>query len=71
LCEIGNHENNQRCTNDNNRIIDGSSSEEEEVLTKEGDERRNQYDYRVKADIPLFYRSMGMEEFLHCHIDVD
>ena len=28
-------------------------------------------DYRVKADIPLFYENMGVVEFLDWQIDVD
>ncbi|MCI21396.1 subtilisin-like protease [Trifolium medium] len=55
----------------NNRIIEDSSSEEE-VLADEGeDERGNHHDYRVKANIPLFYGTMGVEEFLNWQIDVD
>jgi len=33
-------------------------------VTEEGDECGNNYDYRVKADIPLFYGLMGVEEFM-------
>jgi len=55
----------------NNQTMDDSSSEEEEVVTKEGDEHENHHDYRIKADIPLFYGTMRVEEFLDRHIDVD
>jgi len=48
----------------NNRIIADSSSEEEDIVTEEGDGRGNHHDYRVKVDIPLFYGTMRVEEFL-------
>ena len=59
-----------RVCNDN-QTIDDSSPEEEVVVTKEGDGRGNHHNYRVKADIPLFYGTMGVEEFLDWEIDVD
>ena len=52
---------------------DNSSSEEEHVIDEET-EIRNQHhnsDYRVKAEIPLFYGTMGVEEFMDWQIDVD
>ncbi|MCI42591.1 subtilisin-like protease, partial [Trifolium medium] len=48
----------------NNHTIDDSDSEEEEVVTEERNDRGNHHDYCVKADIPLFYGTMGVEEFL-------
>ena len=51
----------------------GDSSSEEEVLEEdsaEGDQQKH-HDYRVKADIPLFYGTMGVEEFLDWQIEVD
>ncbi|AES99576.1 hypothetical protein MTR_5g082430 [Medicago truncatula] len=47
----------------NNRITKGLCYEVEEIMTEEGDERGNHHDYYVKADIPLFYGMMGVEEF--------
>ncbi|KAI5433037.1 hypothetical protein KIW84_020363 [Lathyrus oleraceus] len=49
------------------------SSEEEEHYGEEVDHgnQQNNHDYRVKADIPLFYGTMGVEEFLDWKIDVD
>ncbi|XP_057250722.1 uncharacterized protein LOC130591424 [Beta vulgaris subsp. vulgaris] len=55
-------------------VADSSSSEEEEVFEEEQSEEDNKsfkHDYRVKADIPLFYGTMGVEEFLDWQIDVD
>ncbi|KMT17812.1 hypothetical protein BVRB_2g033510 [Beta vulgaris subsp. vulgaris] len=55
-------------------VADSSSSEEEEVFEEEQSEEGNnsfKHDYRVKADIPLFYGNMGVEEFLDWQIDVD
>ena len=55
-------------------LADSSSSEEEESLEDDRSDEGNQYhkhDYRVKADIPLFYGTMGVEEFLDWQIDVD
>ncbi|MCI73641.1 subtilisin-like protease, partial [Trifolium medium] len=48
----------------NNRVIEDSSSEEEVLVDEGADGRGNHHDYRVKADIPLFYGTMGVEEFL-------
>ncbi|PNX97527.1 hypothetical protein L195_g020757 [Trifolium pratense] len=45
----------------NNHTMDDSNSEEEEVVTEEGNDRGNHHDYRVKADIPLFYGTMGVK----------
>ena len=39
--------------------------------TIDGDGCGYHHDYRVKADIPLFYGTMGVEEFLDWEIDVD
>ncbi|KMT01802.1 hypothetical protein BVRB_9g210840 [Beta vulgaris subsp. vulgaris] len=55
-------------------VVADSSSSEEEVFEEEcSDEGNNfhKHDYRVKADIPLFYGTMGVEEFLDWQIDVD
>ncbi|KAK2394556.1 hypothetical protein QL285_056374 [Trifolium repens] len=60
-----------RDRNNNNHTTDDSSSEDEEVMTEDGSERGNHHDYRVKADIPLFHGTMGVEEFLDWQIDVD
>ena len=53
----------------NQHISDSSS--EEEVSEDEQPERNTRNDYRVKADIPLFYGTMGVEDFLDWQIDVD
>ncbi|CAN1246152.1 hypothetical protein LINGRAPRIM_LOCUS3116 [Linum grandiflorum] len=52
---------------------DTDSSSEEEILEadQDGGYQQNRNDYRVKADIPLFYGTMGVEEFLDWEIDVD
>lgn len=55
----------------NNQTIDDPSPEEKVVVTEEGDGRGNHHDYGVKADIPLFYETMGVEEFLDWENDVD
>lgn len=61
----------QQGRNNRDVIVDNSSSEEEsEEEIAEGNQQNN-YDYRVKADIPLFYGTMGVEEFLDWQIDVD
>ena len=39
--------------------------------TIDGDGCGNHHDYRVKANIPLFYGTMGVDEFLDWEIDVD
>ncbi|CAI8611893.1 unnamed protein product [Vicia faba] len=54
-------------------IVANSSSEEEEPYEEEVVDHENQHnhDYRVKVDIPLFYGTMGVEEFLNWKIDVD
>ncbi|MCI48166.1 subtilisin-like protease, partial [Trifolium medium] len=41
----------------------------EEVVTEERNDRGNHHDYRVKADIPLFYGTMGVEGFLDWQIE--
>ncbi|XP_058769117.1 uncharacterized protein LOC131642988 [Vicia villosa] len=53
--------------------VEDSSSDEEEPHDEEDNRRnlQNNHDYRVKADIPLFYGTMGVEEFLDWQIDVD
>ncbi|XP_058774997.1 uncharacterized protein LOC131649250 [Vicia villosa] len=53
--------------------VEDSSSDEEEPHDEEDNRRnlQNNHDYRVKADIPLFYRTMGVEELLDWKIDVD
>ncbi|XP_057451853.1 uncharacterized protein LOC130743636 [Lotus japonicus] len=55
-------------------ITENSSSEgdeaDEEEIVDQGNQNHNR-DYRVKADIPLFYGTMGVEEFLDWQIDVD
>ena len=48
----------------NNPSDDDLSFDEEEVVIEDGSERGNHQDYRVKADIPLFHGTMGVEEFL-------
>ncbi|CAL1390463.1 unnamed protein product [Linum trigynum] len=52
---------------------DSDSSSEEEVRDDEEDDdhQRDRNDYRVKADIPLFHGTMGVEEFLDWQIEVD
>ena len=55
----------------NNPFDDDLSFDEEEVVIDDGSERGNHQDYRVKADIPLFHGTMGVEEFLDWKIDVD
>jgi len=55
----------------NNPSNDDLSFDEEEVVIDDGSERGNHQDYRVKADIPLFHGTMGVEEFLDWKIDVD
>jgi len=55
----------------NNPSDDDSSFDEEEVVIDDGSERGNHQDYRVKADIPFFHGTMGVEEFLDWQIDVD
>ncbi|CAM8948869.1 unnamed protein product [Rhodiola kirilowii] len=34
-------------------------------------DQQNNYDYQVKSDIPLFFRTMGGEEFLNWQVEVD
>ncbi|KAG7586297.1 Integrase catalytic core [Arabidopsis thaliana x Arabidopsis arenosa] len=58
-----------------NRVIinENSSSDEEEFVEEEVEQRnrQNNHDYRVKADIPLFYGTIGVEDFLDWQISVD
>lgn len=56
-----------------NNPIESSSSEEEDLEEDEVHQRnrQNDHDYRVKADIPLFYGTMGVEDFLDWQISVD
>ncbi|MCI11472.1 subtilisin-like protease, partial [Trifolium medium] len=56
----------------NNRvvIIENLSSEEEEFDEDEVVDHGNHHDYLVKADIPLLYETMGVDEFLDWQIDV-
>lgn len=56
----------------NNRIESSSSDEEdlEEDEVNQGNQHNN-HDYRVKADIPLFYGTMRVEDFLDWQISVD
>ncbi|CAA7053942.1 unnamed protein product [Microthlaspi erraticum] len=54
--------------------VEISSSDDEDLEDEEESDqenRQNNHDYRVKADIPLFYGTMGVEEFLDWQIDVD
>ncbi|CAA7040803.1 unnamed protein product [Microthlaspi erraticum] len=54
--------------------VEISSSDDEDLEDEEEadqENRQNNHDYRVKADIPLFYGTMGVEEFLDWQIDVD
>ena len=48
-----------------------SSSESEEEEEEPINRRRNEHDYRVKADIPFFHGTTGVEEFLDWQIEVD
>ncbi|PNY16528.1 geraniol 8-hydroxylase-like [Trifolium pratense] len=57
--------------NNNNPTTDDSSSEDEEVVSEEGGEHGNHHDYRVKAYIPLFHKTMEVEEFMDWQINVD
>lgn len=45
-------------------IIENSSADEEELMEKEMDQRNlyNDHDYRMKADIPLLYVTLEVEE---------
>ncbi|KAG2315649.1 hypothetical protein Bca52824_018771 [Brassica carinata] len=61
----------QQGRNNRDVVVDNSCSEEEsEEEIVEGNQQNN-HDYRVKVDIPLFYGTMGVEEFLDWQIDVD
>ncbi|CAJ2671722.1 unnamed protein product [Trifolium pratense] len=57
--------------NNNNPTTDGSSSEDEEVVSEERGEHGNHHDYRVKDYIPLFHKTMEVEEFMDWQINVD
>ncbi|KAL1200872.1 hypothetical protein V5N11_034605 [Cardamine amara subsp. amara] len=63
--------NNQQQGRHNRVAVDDSSSEEELEEEVEEQGNLNNQDYRVKADIPLFYGTMSVEEFLDWQIDVD
>ncbi|CAI8613582.1 unnamed protein product [Vicia faba] len=59
-------------------FVENSSFEEEEEEEEEPDEdeindhgNQHNHDYRVKVDIPLFYKTIGVEEFLDWKIGVD
>lgn len=56
-------------------VIDANlSSKEEESDKEEIVDHRNQennHNYRVKVDIPLFYRTIKVEDFLDWRIDVE
>ncbi|CAM8969279.1 unnamed protein product [Rhodiola kirilowii] len=54
-----------------NRVAAAEDSSLAEEEKEEEGERRYDHDYRVKADIPLFHGTMGIEEFLDWQIDVD
>src|ERR1051325_8442340 len=59
--------------NNHHDVIAGNLSfEEEEPYNEDVIDNENQYnrDYRVKTNIPLFYGTMGMNEFLDWQIDV-
>ncbi|CAM8882390.1 unnamed protein product [Rhodiola kirilowii] len=55
------------------RVAGDSSLGEEDLMDYGRDEEEDRYDsdYRVKADIPLFHRTMAVEEFLDWQIEVD
>ena len=75
--EISNYNNsrngdhNRNINNQNNPSDDDSSFDDEEVVINDGSERGNHQDYCIKADIPPFHGTMGVEEFLDWQIDVD
>ncbi|KAI5416149.1 hypothetical protein KIW84_041261 [Lathyrus oleraceus] len=54
-------------------ITENSSSEEEDPYEEDvlDHGNRHNHDYRVKVDIPLFYGTMRVKEFLDWKIDVD
>ncbi|KAJ9550523.1 hypothetical protein OSB04_014568 [Centaurea solstitialis] len=54
-----------------NRVHFSSSESEEEEEEEPDNRRRNECDYRMKADIPSFYGTTGVEEFLDWQIEVD
>lgn len=68
--------NNRQQDRRNRVVVDNSSSEEDseaEIVEEEVEQRNRQgnHDYRVKAHIPMFNGTMGVEEFLDWQIDVD
>ncbi|KAI5401864.1 hypothetical protein KIW84_066358 [Lathyrus oleraceus] len=54
-------------------FVENLSSEEEQPDKEKVVDHGNQHnhDYRVKDDIPLFYETMAVDEFLNWQIDVD
>ncbi|KAJ9555907.1 hypothetical protein OSB04_010521 [Centaurea solstitialis] len=54
-----------------NRVHFSSSESEEEEEEEPDNRRRNERDYRMNADIPSFYGTTGVEEFLDWQIEVD
>ncbi|KAL1197131.1 hypothetical protein V5N11_002010 [Cardamine amara subsp. amara] len=64
--------NRQQGRNNRDIVANNSSSEEDsEEEEIEQRNRQNNHDYRVKADIPLFYGTMRVEDFLDWQISVD
>ncbi|KAL1194916.1 hypothetical protein V5N11_020040 [Cardamine amara subsp. amara] len=64
--------NRQQGRNNRDIVANNTSSEEDsEEEEIEQRNRQNNHDYRVKADIPLFYGTMGVEDFLDWQISVD
>lgn len=53
--------------------VEDSIFEEEEPYEEEFDceSLQNNHDYQVKTDVPLFYRTIGVEEFLGRQVDVN
>ncbi|KAL1218835.1 hypothetical protein V5N11_003856 [Cardamine amara subsp. amara] len=64
---------NQQQGRNNRDIVANNSSSEEDSEEEEIEQRnrQNNHDYRVKADIPFFYGTMGVEDFLDWQISVD